>query len=824
MKNFYVRFVAIAVVAASWVSPNASFAQDARQGGVARGAALFEKGLYTKACAEFASCAAENERDAKVNFYYGASEAMAGRNLDDALRRLHMAQLRGFRRGDANLYIGRAYQLMCEYDQARAALAKFRQTCKVDTLSALADRFDAECQSSVSLASKIFNVRVAGKTRLPRRSVTKAYAASKECGAVCANSRFFQSDIDPDGLMYMTERADAVYFSLPDDEGFSRLMKMEKLIGGWGEMTPLRGLDGEWNDISPVLMTDGLTVYFASDRPGGMGGYDIYRTTYDPETRTYSAPVNMGVPFNSAFDDFLFMPDEFNGRAWFASNRETADADSVVVYEVGWSESPVRSSARSTSDIKEALSLKVDPEFQPLARDAAAQRQTNVRRRAFAPKEAFRFTVCDSLTYTQWEHFRSAQAARTYRQVVAAMAEKDSLVSLMAEQRKEFMSLASSIERNAKLQDLLKTERSVYTLEDEISDKAEAARNEEIREVSRLVSEGSYTPLASIKVANPSSPRLEGADWLRPERFSVYSPVFFRDAHAEEDEDVMNILTEQQRSIVQEQDSMLAWANILSLEARALDAKALSPETPDDDAAAFASKAEAYRAAAAKLSSDAYDRLLSVYEAKYRVIMLTLGGYDASELAEMYGKAQSAKSSIGAEPPTAEAREASIAAKRRAVAALVKCMQRYALHADGSFPLPAAGEGSQGVPAEPQEAEPAQPDDGLGQPADGIKPDKDEAAGETASAEPTAESPASSSPEADVRKSGAFRIQLGAFKRRPSAIDQLPEPSLVSAVFIAERGVTRYYYGAYESAESAARDIDLARKAGFAGAFAVKVQ
>ena len=39
------------------------------------------------------------------------------------------------------------------------------------------------------------------------------------------------------------------------------------------------------NDIMPLLMTDGVTLYFASDRPGGLGGLDIYRTTYDADTR-----------------------------------------------------------------------------------------------------------------------------------------------------------------------------------------------------------------------------------------------------------------------------------------------------------------------------------------------------------------------------------------------------------------------------------------------------------------------------------------------------------------------------------------------------------
>lgn len=814
MKLHSIRF---ALIAAATLLPVCLSAQTA-QTGLAQGVALFDNGKYDEARQALAAVATADERDAKTNFYYGAAEAMTGHDPSDALRRLHLAQLRGFRRNEANLFIGRANQLLCEYDQARSALAKFCQTCKDDSLLALAKRFDAECQNSISLASKVFNLRVAGKSNTLRANAADAYAASKENGTVCKNSRFFQSDIDPDGLMYMTERADAVYFSVADDDGFARLMKMEKLIGGWSEMSPLRGLEGEWNDIAPVLMTDGVTIYFASDRPGGFGGYDIYKTTYDSETRTYTQPVNMGVPFNSPFDDFLLMPDEFNGRAWFSSNRECAGTDSVTVYEVLWSSTLVRSTANTTADILSALNLTPDPELTPIAASgkSAASASTVAKDRSFVPRDAFKFQLCDSLTYTQWEHFRSRQAERTYRQVVRAQAERDSLVSLMAQQRKDFMALSSSLERNAKLQELLKTERSIYTLEDEISDKAEAARNEEISEITRLVAAGEYTPLGKIKVSNPNAPKLTGSAWLRPESFTVYSPVFFRDARAEEDDEVLALFTAQQRELILLQDSMLAWARIVSLEATSLEAKALSSETSDDDAVAHAAKADAYRMASARIASDAYDRLFELYTSKYKVFIATLQGYDASELTDLYTKAKAALESATPESiasTDATTREDAITAKRRAIALMVKCMQRYSVHADGTFSLPAADAATTDDP----KSDDSQTDTAATDTAD-TEPAAPQA---TTPAEPEPES--QPEPQQTAQAAGPYRIQLGAFRKKPDALSLLPDESQVTSVFIAERGITRYYYGSYASADAASADVLLAQKAGFSGAFAVMV-
>ncbi len=795
----------------------AAFAQTAqRQEGISQGVALFSQGDYAGARAALAAISTDSERDAKVNYYLGAAEAMTGVNPDDALRRLQTAQMRGFLKADANLYIGRAYQVKCEYEQARAAYAKFLSTCKDDSLLALAKRYDEECQSSLQIASKIFKVSVAAKSKFRTGEEPKGYGASKECGRVCLNSFFFQSDIDPNGLMYMTERGDAAYFSIPDDVGDLRLMKMEKLIGGWSEMSQLRGLDGDWDDKSPVLMTDGTTLYFSSNRPGGMGGYDIYRTTYDPESRSFSEPVNMGVPFNSPFDDYLFMPDNFAGRAWLASNRETVGTDSVTVYEIAWDGTPVRSSAKSTADIVAALQMPIDPEAAASATGGAqAGNSALPARRTLVPRDEFRLMVCDSLTYTQWEHFRSAQAARTYHQVVAAAAQKDSLVSRMATLRKEFMNLNSGLEKNTKLQELLKTEREVYALEDEVNDKTEAARNEEINEINRLVSEGRYTPLSQIKVANKEEQKVSiDANWLTPSNFSVYSPVFFRDARRDEDEEVLNVFTNQQRMVILEQDSLLAWTKIINLEADKLDARALSQLTSDEDAAIYAARAEAYRNAAAQLASRAQDNKREVYKAKLRIIFASLSGYDASELRELCGKADELYSSVSPDDNSTEA----LSAKRRAIANLDKAMQRYAIHADGTFPLPASTSDSSDVETPDSSSQNKQP-----QIEQQDKPEQEPEPAETPAAAPSDTNEIQSRQSDSTPTGGEFRIQLGAFKNRPAALAQLPDSTKVTALALAGRGVTRYYYGSYSSIAEAEPDVDLARSLGFAGAFATKV-
>ena len=61
----------------------AAFGQS-RQEAVQKAATLFAGKQYSEACATLMPVTTDGERDPKVNFYLGASEAMTGRNVEDA--------------------------------------------------------------------------------------------------------------------------------------------------------------------------------------------------------------------------------------------------------------------------------------------------------------------------------------------------------------------------------------------------------------------------------------------------------------------------------------------------------------------------------------------------------------------------------------------------------------------------------------------------------------------------------------------------------------------------------------------------------------------
>jgi hypothetical protein len=58
------------------------------------------------------------------------------------------------------------------------------------------------------------------------------------------------------------------------------------------------------HEDEPAISRDGLTLYFSSNRPGGLGGTDLWITTRPTKQYAWSDPVNLGPTINSTNDDF----------------------------------------------------------------------------------------------------------------------------------------------------------------------------------------------------------------------------------------------------------------------------------------------------------------------------------------------------------------------------------------------------------------------------------------------------------------------------------------------------------------------------------------
>jgi outer membrane protein OmpA-like peptidoglycan-associated protein len=83
--------------------------------------------------------------------------------------------------------------------------------------------------------------------------------------------------------------------------------------------TFINALNSKFNEGPVYITIKGDLMYLASQGHGSMGGYDIFYSKF--VQGLWTAPVNMGYPINTPYDDFFFAP-SVNGKvAYICSNR-----------------------------------------------------------------------------------------------------------------------------------------------------------------------------------------------------------------------------------------------------------------------------------------------------------------------------------------------------------------------------------------------------------------------------------------------------------------------------------------------------------------------
>jgi hypothetical protein len=103
--------------------------------------------------------------------------------------------------------------------------------------------------------------------------------------------------------------ASAMHFS-----PWTAAQKIDEVAGNHADLnTP--SLDG-----CPIQSPDGLSLFMASNRPGGKGGLDIWVATRSSKGDAWGAPENLPEPINSAADDFCPTP-LHGGGLLFVSRR-----------------------------------------------------------------------------------------------------------------------------------------------------------------------------------------------------------------------------------------------------------------------------------------------------------------------------------------------------------------------------------------------------------------------------------------------------------------------------------------------------------------------
>ena len=179
---------------------------------------------------------------------------------------------------------------------------------------------------------------------------------------------------------------------------------------------------------APMLMADGVTVYFAADGPASLGGLDIFMARRNADG--FLQPTNVGMPYNSPADDYMMVIDEAAGLGWWATNRNAAEGE-VTIYIFAPSEMRVNYPADTEGLADIAMMRTVEFPADRGERLAVLRDLMPAR----AETDEFRFALPDGSVATCLTDFNNAEARDMMEDYLAAEKDLKSAMTILAHKR-----------------------------------------------------------------------------------------------------------------------------------------------------------------------------------------------------------------------------------------------------------------------------------------------------------------------------------------------------------------------------------------------------
>jgi hypothetical protein len=278
---------------------------------------------------------------------------------------------------------------------------------------------------------------------------------------------------------------DQIFYAQPDTRGVLNLYSQTLYSdGSKSKVELLQGIsDKDSHQNYPFMMTDGTTIYFASQGTESLGGYDIFMSRYDADEHRFLAPENIGMPFNSTANDYLYLIDETNQLGWFVTDRNQPtgkvciyvfipnDTRRVYVPEELETEK-LRRLARLTS-IKETW---IDSNEVRAAQYRL--RETKDARQAENEHE-FEFIITDNQIYHKRADFRSTQALQIFDQRVKDLDELYKVTKTLMRMRNNY-SNSSEAQRNQMKNEILMLEKNEEELLEQVKNQEKEIRKLEL--------------------------------------------------------------------------------------------------------------------------------------------------------------------------------------------------------------------------------------------------------------------------------------------------------------------------------------------------------
>ena len=135
---------------------------------------------------------------------------------------------------------------------------------------------------------------------------------------------------------FMSESGDQLIFASDRPGGFGGLdlYISKKVDGDWGPPVNIGPeINTQFNEDRPFLINNGKTLFFSSQGHENMGGYDIFRSDLQ-SNGLWSVPSNLGYPLNTPDDNFFFMPVGNGHSGYYAIYKKLGGFGKEDIYKI----------------------------------------------------------------------------------------------------------------------------------------------------------------------------------------------------------------------------------------------------------------------------------------------------------------------------------------------------------------------------------------------------------------------------------------------------------------------------------------------------------
>jgi tetratricopeptide (TPR) repeat protein len=447
---------------------------------------MFSKGQYEKAKPVFERYVKSQSNNANYNYWYGVCCLKTG-ETDKSIKYLEFAMKKKIQ--TASFHLGQAYDRTYRFEEAVKTFEEYMEgQAKREQSTGETKALLEKSKAKARMLKGVEDVCVVDSIIVDKAGFLHAYKISEESGKLYPYNDFFHVGGDNRGTVYETELGNKIYYGKAGHDNTLSIYSQNKLMNEWSKETELpENINAGRNTNYPFVLADGITIYYASDGDYSIGGYDIFVTRYNSSQETYLAPENIGMPFNSPFNDYMYVIDEFNNLGWFATDRYQPEGKvCIYVFVPNTSRLAYNYEAMNPKKMRNLARLNSikDTWKDETVVGEAEKRLAAVRAQTQQPEEhkehEFVFVINDLRTYHNIDDFVSPQAKELfgkYRQMEKDYKEQ---VGRLEEQRDKY-SRANETDKDKMAPGILDLERRVQVMGEQIETLGTDVRNEEMK-------------------------------------------------------------------------------------------------------------------------------------------------------------------------------------------------------------------------------------------------------------------------------------------------------------------------------------------------------